>query len=604
MKRIFTKIILFTLVTTLFLSMTASAQLNSLAVWENIADGTLTSTWTELVDGEWKGENQSGDWVYNCTTDNYAWTYNNTVSGSRWFQTFEAQISNSDAGIGAIQTRNSSDFYGVLYYLDNTNIPDGDGTPDAYIVYNDGGTMHYWNGSGYDTNISNASDVAHNYEADLLNDYCRVKALWNWNTDDLTSNCTVRFKIWNPNGTEPLVWNVDEGFTYYTGAGYTSWKPGLFGDASFGATAEVDFRRIFFWNLSYDLYAPFLPTPISQIRCPTYDAMDFYDYLSDYIADDDVWNNTQRLKTWMNTWDLSSYYDNNFFDGGDYNDTSYVFTNMLVDFEDAWEELYPADPLPDEVPDNTLILMAYVPIDATPSTGDEFLIRIDSDNNDVYDTYDYAFLCHADVDGFQAFQGNTELTDADQWYGYIGINTITSGEMGEMFADHTYKVWTAYINWDLLYNGTSGLRIGDDICRMSISVWNENDSLLSIWQDWDMTGDIDPYPASEEHNSSASPTWIGQTDSSAWGVFWVDATLGGADPMADPDDPEQGSAYDDMDETTRNLLQDILPVLLAVLIFITIVGIIFTTGITKETLISIMILTILGIIIIQVVIGL
>lgn len=43
--------IVLTLVTPLSIAKT-----DNLAVWENIANGTLTSTWNENVDGEWKGQ--------------------------------------------------------------------------------------------------------------------------------------------------------------------------------------------------------------------------------------------------------------------------------------------------------------------------------------------------------------------------------------------------------------------------------------------------------------------------------------------------------------------------------------------------------------------
>jgi hypothetical protein len=602
MKRISTKIILIMLVTTLILPVTALAQTDSLAVWENIANGTLTSTWVEVLGAEWKGENKSGVWIYNCTTDNQAWTYNETVNGNRWYQTFEVQIDNSDAGIGAIQTRNSSDFYGAVYYLDNTNQPFGDGTVQAYIIYNQGGNVYYWNSTGWETNVSNATDLSGDCEADLLSDFCRVKALWNWNTDDGSNNCTVRFKIWNPSGDEPTVWLFDEDFTYFPGANYTSWKAGLFTDASFGATTEADFTRIFFWDLTYDKYAPILPLVNSQIICPTYDALDFYNDMFDFIGED-IWNQTQLFKAFFNTWDLSSYYSEELYgEAGNQNDTTYVFTNMLVDAQDFYEMIEPGD-LPFEIPDNILTINVYDPIDGSDSDGDEFLIRIDSDNNGNYDSYDYAFLIHGSG-GFQAYQGWTLLNDPDQWYGAMIATRAVTHDFAEMFRDDDYWVWYAYINWDLLYNGSSNQRIGESLCRISISSWDENDSNMTIWQDWDETEDTSPYPATEEHNATLSPTWLGFNDTSNWGYFWIDDTLGMGDPLADPEDPPGGSMYDDLDQTTTNLLTAVLPLLIIVSVIVLIFGLVTTMGATKESLITIMIVTIFAIILIQIILGL
>jgi hypothetical protein len=591
MKKISTKILLVTLVTTLFLATTASASLNSLAVWENIAGGTLTSTWSETTNANWKGQNVSGAWSYNCTTNAVNWTYNTTVSGSRWYHTWEVTSDDAEAGVGSGQFKDATHFYAVIYYVAFNNT-----TPACYIIYNNAGTINYWDdGVGFTTNISNATDYTAT-EYDFTSGYVRIKAEWNWK-QNTSGDCTVRFKVWSPSGTEPILWMVDEIITVYPGDASTTYKSGLVVDGRWDIDpAQTLFRRIFFWSLTYDLYST---TQKPKIVCPTYDAMDFYTLLTNLPTD--VWNSTQTLKTFFNTWDLTSYYDDAFYDAGDYNDTNYVFTNMLVDFTGFWRELYPNTPLPTETPDNALIIYSYETIDGNTNTGDEYLIRIDSDNNGVYNSYDYAFLMHSQGT-FQAYQGWTVLNDPDQWYGRITDSWSSSGTVGEMFADHGYHIWTAYINWDLLYNGSSHQRIGQSLCRISISHWNENDSLLSIWQDWNQTNDITQKTASEQHNSSRTPTWRLFNTTTNWGYFSVDDTIGGADPFTDPDDP--ASVYDDMDDTTRNLMQDILPLLLAVLIFSVIVGIIFTTGVTKESLISIMILCILGIVIIQVILGL
>jgi hypothetical protein len=597
MKGISTKIILIMLVTALIAPMTALAQIDSLAVWENIADGTLTSTWVEFLDAEWKGENKSGVWIYNSTTDNQAWTVNDTVEGDRWYQTFEVQISNSDGGIGSIQTRDGLDFYGVLYYLDSTNHPMGDGTPEAFIVYNDGGTMYYWNSSGYETNISNATDLSGDCEADLLSDFCRVKALWNWNTDDGSNNCTVRFKIWNPSGDEPPIWMVDEAFPYYPGAENTSWKSGLFSDASFGATLEADFTRIFFWNLSYDLYQPILPTVNTEIVCPTYNIYDMYDMYMDSMDPDDIWNETQLFKNYINLWDLNAIYTEDFWGAsGNQNDSTYVFTMMLTDTREFYEDMF-GPGIPDDFPDNILEMQVYNTPDASSNESDYMLLRIDTDNNNVYDSYDYAI-----------WSNDTELVTYQGWTPFESIffcdmygGPVWADEFGEVFRDETYFMWYVDINWDMIYNGSSGERVGTDLCRMSIG-WYDNDTdAMLLLQDFDETDDTTPYPPTDGRNVSRDPVWEEYNDSQNWLYFYIDESISG-EPLADPED--EVSMYDDLDETTVNLLTTVLPLLIVVAVIVLIFGLITTMGATKESLITIMIVTIFAIILIQIILGL
>ena len=62
--------------------------------------------------------------------------------------------------------------------------------------------------------------------------------------------------------------------------------------------------------------------------------------------------------------------------------------------------------------------------------------------------------------------------------------------------------------------------------------------------------------------------------------------------------------YDNPEYVTTNYLLGLIPLFVAIAIFVTVTGIIFTMGLTKESLMSVMIITILGIVIIQVVLGL
>lgn len=584
---------------TLLLPVTAVAQTDSLAVWENIADGTLTSTWYEEGTGEWTGQNDSGNWVYNCTTDDWAWTYNATIIGDKWFQTFEVNTDDAEAGIASIMVPHvtGSDFYGVIYYLDGTDHGTG---AEAYIVYCDSGVMNYWNSTGFETNVSNATDLSGNCEVDYLNADCRVKALWNWNTDDGSNNCTVRFKIWNPSGDEPIWWMVDESFPFFPTADETSYYPGLWVDSTYDLDASrTDFSRIFFWNLSYDTYAPALPVVNAQIRCPTITANNAY-ILYDELADldfDDLWNRTQLLKEYVNLWDLTTIYTEDLWgDADNQNDTTYQFTIMMTDARAFYTGMF-GPGIPDDFPDNILGIRTFLTPDGSQNESDYMLLRIDTDNNNNYDSYDYAIWSN-DTDTI-LYQGWTPFVDP--WFGDLYSGPVWTGEFGEQFRDEAYYMYEGFINWDKIYNGATGERVGTDICRMSIG-WYDNDTdVMLLLQDFDETEDTAPYPATDGRNVSLDPTFMGFNDSQNWLYFWVDTSISGV-PLADPDDPV--SMYTNMDPTTSNLLQNVLPVLIAIAVLGLIVGMVFTMGATKESLITIMIVTIFAVILIQVILGL
>lgn len=525
------------------------AQLDSLATWENIADGTLTATWTETDTGEWTGQNDSGNWVYNCTTDDWAWTYNPDIFGSRWYQTFLFTSDDDEAGIASIMvdTGDDTSYYGVIYYLNGADhsTPPPTGVAQAYIFYVDQGAIHYWDGSGYtaDDNVSNATDLSNDCEWNYISNPVRAKALWNFNYfDGANSGFSVRLKLWeNPNtGIEPTVWLVNETYIPFYGAEInTSYYPGLFVDSTYDLDASrTDFQQIMFWNLSY--YAE--DTPLSPwyssgpgILCPTYDMDSFMGTLLTIVSGPDLWEQTQLLKGFMNSFDLISYYDDDFYgEVGNQNDTTYVFSTMLTDVNDWYGDTFPG-PVPDEIPDNALLLDIYETTDGSISDGDACLVRIDSDNNDVYDSYDYAFLIYADGSGPLFYKGWTELTDPDQWYGE-GYDS-SYGLIEEVFRDASYNGWAFIINWDLLYNNATGLRIGDDLCRMSISFWDDNTTALSVLGDFNIAEDTEMIgPASEEYDSGTDPVFLGFNDSQYWLYFQIDETLSG-EPLSDPEDP-------------------------------------------------------------------
>lgn len=595
MNKIYTNIFLLTLVMTLILPVTVIAQTDSLAVWENIAGGTLTSTWVEVADGEWKPQNASGVWEYNCTTSNTAFTFNESTNGMRWFNTFEVTTNDAEAGIASVMVHNLTSYYGIVYYLDFNATG-----PEAYVIYNDQGTIYYWNNSGFGAwtnNVSNATDLSGDCEVDYYNGFCRVKALWNFNE---YYGVMVRFKIWDPSSDEPIYWMVDEQVDMFAGADFTSYKSGLFVDSRWDLDpSETDFRRIFFWNITYDIYAPSGPAMIPEIACPTITAQDAYDLYDEYTDLDfyDIWNRSQLMKDYVNIWDLTTIYTEDLWGNADnQNDTTYHFSLMMTDTRAFFTGMF-GPGIPDDFPDNVLTMKTFLTPDGSQNDSDYMLLRIDTDNNDNYDSYDYAIWSN-DTETI-LYHGWTPFVDP--WFGDMWSGPVWTDDFGEQFRDEPYYMWEVFINWDKIYNGATGERIGTDLCRMSIA-WYDNDTdVMLILQDFDEEEDTNPYPATEERNVSLDPTFLGFNDSQNWLYFWVDISISG-EPLADPDDPV--SIYDNMDPTTSNLLQNVLPIFIAIAVLGLIVGLIFTMGATKESLITIMMVTIFAVILIQIILGL
>jgi hypothetical protein len=177
----------------------------------------------------------------------------------------------------------------------------------------------------------------------------------------------------------------------------------------------------------------------------------------------------------------------------------------------------------------------------------------------------------------------------------------TSTYAGEVFRDALYWHRVVLINWDNMYNGSSGNRIGDDTCRMSMMFYDNNTDSIAVLQDFYPGNDDSPYANTDGRNKSFNPVWYTMNDSSFWTLFTADTGITG-EPLSDPEDPV--SIYDDLDPTTTNLLQVVLPLLIVVALIGLIVGMVFTMGATKESLITIMMITILAVILISIITGL
>jgi len=585
----------------------AVAETGSLAVWENIADGSLVCTWVETSDSVWTADNDSGIYKYNCTGAAYNVTINATSIGDRWFQTFEVLTSDPTHGISVIQTNDTTapttTFYAMEYYISHAGV-----NPEAYIVYHDEGTNYYWDTSKdtWDANVSNATDYSGDSEIDFYSGetFARVKAQWNWadnDTDGDDYNCTARFKIWLENGDEPRTWMIDDAFTMYSGTTDQEYYPGVGANHTHIGSGTTTFRRLFFWNLSWDLDTTChdLGDEIPYIGVPQYDFAEMVDDVSDNSGLD-YYNLTVGFRQLINMWDLTSFYNESYNGAvnGSQNDTVYIFSVMATGVEDAWEDWFGEEWDGDGVfPNNLLVFYVYNTLDGTVdededdmSWDDNCRIRFDFDG-DGYDSTDYTFLIDG-VGTLFGYQGWTQVIPDSpvEWYGTCNYDfTSDDGNWGRMFRDDVFPEYVFYLNWDLI----SGETDAGECVNISISVYDNETSECAIWQDWDEQNDTQPKTASDNATWQES-TWNTTTN---WGIMYIE---GGA---LDFDDPEEEATTPNYSETTSNLLDNVIPILIAVVALLVIIGMLFTVGVTIETLMATLVLVILLIVTLQIALG-
>ena len=507
------------LILTVFM-ITVGAQTGSLAVWENIPDGVLTSDWWEN-EALWSVYNLSGTWVYR-SSNSPSMTWNASTIGNRLYQTCLIQKGyNEDGdycyqGHGVINSTEDEDvynYYAILYHIDS-----------AYLITgNSANPSHYWDASlsSWSSSITGKSlwgGAIYPYS------WSRIKTIWNFNEN----NFTVRSKIWDVDDDEPVDWVVDETVTYYSTFNETLRHPGLVSNMLNDPGGGYGYyRNIMFWNLSWDTYED---TGIPYIACPTfgYDSfMALYENMTDI---EDLWNATQLFKDFINTYDLISYYEERMYDPLIYgqNDTIYVFSQMFTDTREVFEGEYEPTEYMGEYPDNLLWLDFFIPPEHEESVTDQLLIRIDSDNNGVYDDYDYTIILW--LDEMYIYNGTTNITDDVNWWG-THIKTVGSSPIKEVFRDYNYTRYWVLLNWDMFYNGSSGERIHDSLCRMSMYIVDGDTFTHSILQDWNITDDTNPKDPSDDYD-----IWTNM-DPTLWLYFEVDESISG-ESMADPEDPE------------------------------------------------------------------
>lgn len=540
------------LIALLFLAPLATAQTGSLRVWENIADGTLTSDWFENDDLDWKGQNESGIWAYNFTDTELGWANNYTYDAPRWFQTYEVyDTSDAETGVGVLNVIDDTRWYGVIYYMsfNNTN-------PECYVIYYNTSEIYYLNnGVGWDTNISNATDFSGNCEIDYLTgEPARIKALWNWNIDDGTSNCSVRFKIWSPSDDEPQTWMVDTNITQHDldpwqGIAY-DYYPGVVVDHSYDLDPTTTLlRRIFFWDLAYDRYiAPTVP----YISCPQYSIGDFIAW-QESVDDIDFWNYTQAYKTMINSWDLTSFYEFNDPSKTDaQNDTIYVFSVMFTDILDYWEELSGDEWTYDAVfPNNMLVFYIYNPTDGTYGSAEDFCrIRFDFDL-DGYDETDFTSTITGDDDWFY-YRGWTDMIGDEEFYGFAGAVEVDDDDWGYNFRDKDYAGYVVMLNWDLI---SDNMDVGN-VVNLSISFYDNASSEYCVWQDWDETTDL------PDGSPSDNATW----QENEWNTTTYWGLLGITGDALDFEDPEEPVEIPKLSDTFEDVGLGALGYLLVIVI--------------------------------------
>jgi hypothetical protein len=166
---------------------------------------------------------------------------------------------------------------------------------------------------------------------------------------------------------------------------------------------------------------------------------------------------------------------------------------------------------------------------------------------------------------------------------------------GDIFRDDMYYCYMYVLNWDMMYNGSSGERIGDDQCRMSMLFYDNETDSIEVLQDFYPGDDDAHYVNTDGRNVSDDPTWENWNTSTFWTLFSIDTTITGT-PLADPEDPP-GPAWENYPAVEQTIVIVAIPcILVAYLMFL-----ILTGNLTVETLLSLMIIVILAVVTIYII---
>jgi hypothetical protein len=338
-------------------------------------------------------------------------------------------------------------------------------------------------------------------------------------------------------------------------------------------------RRIWFWNLSYTM------SGLNHvIDCPTVSINDILTTWAD-AETPDIWNATQVYKDFINLFDLTSMYDEDFWgETGNQNDSVYVFSIMVTDMDDYWDMYFPAPP--DDLPDNVLLFAVYETPDGTNNLSDEMLIRWDTDNDGDYEATDVAMWTNDTLTMF--YEGWTPVDEAEVFEHVVMLSgASTSTNAGAVFRDSLYWYRAVIINWDTMYNGSSGARIGDDTCRMSMMFYDNDTDSIAVLQDFYPGDDDAHYANTDGRNKSWDPMWFLENTSDFWTLFTIDTGISG-EPLSDPVDPVESVGLE--------IVVNIWPVLAAVVFLVILIGMLWSQTLTVESLVAWLVVAVTAII--------
>jgi hypothetical protein len=497
----------------------ALAHTDSLAVLETIPDGVLSADWVETGASNWKGQNASGVWSYNCTSTGVNWTINESNNFYQCFKTYDFKGTDAETGVGDIIAYKSvTEWYGVLYYLDHNN----SGKPKLYIVWYNNTAFSYWNSTTdvYGTNRSNATDYSAGCEVDYLSAFCRVKSVCRY---EGTANCFLKWKIWDPSGDEGLWW-IDT----LVDIPWASYHQGLVTDNTWDLDDQQTlFNKIIFSDTRVD-YGP-EPVGVQYIDCPTYTADYFFNLLMNFSGADDYWNVSAMMQEFLNDFDYTGLFDRTMTNI----DTNHILSLVVTDFDTWYANLFPNSTT--EVPDNVLILWAFETMDGTKSDLDSMTLRFDMDHDGVYEATDYSYVVEGN-DADYYIQGWTQRP-AGVWYGSMTCAYLHDDDaISDVFRDSGYNTWMAYISLDAMY--VNGAHYGaNDVIGLSIDFFDSGSNRTVIWQDYwqpneTTKANIFGTPASDNPDLENTS----YTNATNWGHFLIDTTITG-EALADPVDP-------------------------------------------------------------------
>jgi len=524
------------LATVLFLMMllpTSIAQTGSLAVFENCADGALVATWTENATDQWAPQNSSGDtrYKFNCTgvADGYG-TVVNTTSGHRWFGYTEVQTNDTDLMVGPIFGYNGTEDY-MCVMLDQA--------ADSIFIAKYTGDFAYFNttdGSWEDerTNGTDYDGGGETYYWEYVGNYSMMK--WIYNSEPGQLN----FKTWTgaAMGNEPTNWLIN---ITHTNLSYSSdISQGLFSYNDKAEQMEAYFRRIMFWNLTYDTSASANPdfTGRPQIDVPIYDAATFATEMASlFTMNDSAYNATTAVKDFLNLFDLQSFMRfpaslNETVD--DQNDTIYVYSVLLNEVADAVDESFPAFPDNFTVPDNLLYIVVEDTTDGSDHANDYCLLQFDCDADGTYEDWEksYYVVGNYSTDTYASYTGNTSDGEVSlNMFGWVS----NSSSLVRIHRFDDYKFYHFLIDPDqlLVSDGGSAVGVNDEMgFSLVISNYNETGGTapeLSVWHAWEET---DGYNHNDSRGSPYSDDLLGNaTNEDLWGLMLFSSTAGNETTM-------------------------------------------------------------------------